>query len=569
MPEYRELIASFTTISRWLEAMQTAGTELNLQQIWADPTKKERKKFAAHSPAASGQVIPLDPKCKYKRGSQHAQQRIFPPPPFSGRDLVLQSVERTPRSLILDFGRLHFQIHLQTHTMAQIYSRQQWDVEICKVDEFNRGFKIGVAFDFGPYVLAFPTLDKIFTPHWAPSRDELPIRHADVYSDFAKFLEGLVEWMRNRWESDSVNMGGLAINVVREADIVFGGLGLSVFLTEYEVFRCPSRVARLCEAFWTFARRGHEDLKKLLQPCWHGFILAADQNQRLRYLSWLHVYGKQRTNLSARSKELYNEYLLVLDRYSSMNEDVTRSAECCLWDIFEPSFIRPAIQDKEIQLGHLIFGEEWQFLAWSPAEPKDPLTDALAGLEFPSNLIGPGKELLASSNRPSAEVLYSVVPVDEMEKETFQYTVMKTMTAARGPLEYCGMARLIKRQGAGQKEPIVSVCRLSEAIPHSLRMREIGGIERIGRDRKGAGKRKREHEDSLARGGWPSKIVRFDQPEADMQDVKENTEVEERPKKRRRSADLKLATEGSIYYEVRSTRSRTISVAPSADARLV
>lgn len=36
--------------------------------------------------------------------------------------------------------------------------------------------------------------------------------------------------------------------------------GLSPFLTEGELFSSVSRVARLCEAFWTFAHRSHQGL---------------------------------------------------------------------------------------------------------------------------------------------------------------------------------------------------------------------------------------------------------------------------------------------------------------------
>lgn len=37
--------------------------------------------------------------------------------------------------------------------------------------------------------------------------------------------------------------------------------GVSPFLTEREVFDCPSRTARLCDAFWEYAHRTHSDLE--------------------------------------------------------------------------------------------------------------------------------------------------------------------------------------------------------------------------------------------------------------------------------------------------------------------
>jgi hypothetical protein len=37
--------------------------------------------------------------------------------------------------------------------------------------------------------------------------------------------------------------------------------GVSPFLTEREVFDCPSRTARLCEAFWEYAHCTHTQVE--------------------------------------------------------------------------------------------------------------------------------------------------------------------------------------------------------------------------------------------------------------------------------------------------------------------
>ncbi|TFY56017.1 hypothetical protein EVJ58_g7891 [Rhodofomes roseus] len=606
MPEYRELFACALTVSRWVEQMHDSDTPLALQKIWADPTEKERCKYRSGHRASKGHVVEIYPEDKFRRGSKSAQKPIFPPAPFSGQrplrplsHLVLLSVERTPRSVILDFGPLKFQIHLQTHTMAQVYTRGQWDDEICQVNEMTRGFKIGMAFDFGTCVLAFPTLDKIFTPHWAFSKEELPVRHADVYTNFVGFLKGLVDWMENRWNNDRADMGGLAVNAIRDADTVFGGLGvysvvevfflagLSVFLTELEVFRAPSRVARLCEAFWMFAHRAHQDMTSLLQPCWHGFILAAEQKQRLRYANWLNVYAKRKTLISARMKALYMDYIDVLQRHDRDYEDVIiRGKDCQLYDVFEPTLIQAALSEKAVNLGHLIFGtDEWTLLSGTSGEsmqPGDPLTMTLPRLvptylyraegqkalwticpSFPPMLVAPCKENFVG--RRSGATAYTMVTGDLKEKETFQYIVTHTMSAARGPLEYCGMARIIRRQGAGRKDPIISVCRQSEQIPETYRNRELAGIRRVGKDRVGHGKRRRGDDGAYCAGGWQSKSTTSKQQNisTNPEEAKENTDINPRPKKRRRSADLKLVAQASmegLEHDERSTRGRSIPI---------
>ncbi|KAH9943886.1 hypothetical protein B0H21DRAFT_695074 [Amylocystis lapponica] len=285
--------------------------------------------------------------------------------------LVLRGVHATPRTVVLDLGKLFLQIQLHTHVTVQPYTRGQWDSEISQVTSAKRGFRIGMALDFGEYVLAFVTLDNIFTPHWGRSLADLPIQHADVYHEYHAFLSAVATWIDTRRLSKNTKQLGLAVNAVRGANRVFGGIGvytiievfylagLSVFLTEYELFSCPSRIARFCEAFWI----------QFLEPQYHGFILAATKAQRRRYSYWLHVYGKKATNMSLRMAQLRQEYCAV-----------TRSERRGLFDVFEPTLIQAALQ-KELNLGHLIFGEsQWRNMGGAvPAKP-DPLTKKLRAI---------------------------------------------------------------------------------------------------------------------------------------------------------------------------------------------
>ncbi|KAJ7825261.1 hypothetical protein B0H13DRAFT_1525160, partial [Mycena leptocephala] len=51
------------------------------------------------------------------------------------------------------------QVQLLKHTVTHVFHKSGWDEAICVVNKVERGFKVGVAFEFDNYVLAFLTLD--------------------------------------------------------------------------------------------------------------------------------------------------------------------------------------------------------------------------------------------------------------------------------------------------------------------------------------------------------------------------------------------------------------------------
>ncbi|KAI0367937.1 hypothetical protein BV20DRAFT_520392 [Pilatotrama ljubarskyi] len=280
MPEYTEAEACFHTVRRWYTDVQHRSP-LHLQAIWADATVQERKKMRKSSPGGKGLVYMLNPDSSIKRGSQHAQRYVWPHdiagrPRPSLNGLRLCGIDHTPRTLILDLGELHFQVQLLTHCTAQPYTRQQWDEEISQVSciENARGFRVAIALDLGDYVLALLTLDLLWTPHWFdPQIQDVPIQHLDVYEDYTAFLAALAECVERAANVGFHKKTALATTAVRETyRRVFGGVGtytvvelffmagLSVFLTEGELFACPSRLARLCEAFWAFAHRARTEI---------------------------------------------------------------------------------------------------------------------------------------------------------------------------------------------------------------------------------------------------------------------------------------------------------------------
>ncbi|KAK6972276.1 hypothetical protein R3P38DRAFT_3485602, partial [Favolaschia claudopus] len=150
-----------------------------------------------------------------------------------------------------------FQIQFLTHTSTHPMSRAAYESSIKVVNkEINmlRKFCVGMALVFKDHVLVFHSHDLVFQPTWACSRDELPAAASDFRSPSWDFPSALATWMLGRRDQDR---NGLACEAIRAANDVFFGIGvytvietssslvrLSPFLTEAELFDCPSRTAR-------------------------------------------------------------------------------------------------------------------------------------------------------------------------------------------------------------------------------------------------------------------------------------------------------------------------------------
>ncbi|KIM41958.1 hypothetical protein M413DRAFT_35516, partial [Hebeloma cylindrosporum] len=87
----------------------TTPEERTLKNIWVDATTNEASQYPPGSPVASGLVYPLESSSTIRRG-KGAQSPVFPPKyrspqnlPISTHNLVLKSVQSTPRSLVLEF----------------------------------------------------------------------------------------------------------------------------------------------------------------------------------------------------------------------------------------------------------------------------------------------------------------------------------------------------------------------------------------------------------------------------------------------------------------------------------
>ncbi|KAK6989028.1 hypothetical protein R3P38DRAFT_2572275 [Favolaschia claudopus] len=457
----------------------------------------------------------LDSSCTAKRGTNKSQGSVYPPMwRTTGKkkatnrlgELALVGMEYTYRGIILNLGGLFlmvfhplfprllphpFQIQFLTHTSAHPMSRAAYESSIKVVNKELRKFRVGMALVFKDHVLAFHSHDLVFQPTWACSRDELPAAASDFCSPSWDFPSALATWMLGRRDQDR---NGLACEAIRAANDVFFGIGvytvieifflagLSPFLTESELFDCPSRTARFGGGYVTFLDKSEKDLHKLIQPPMLDGYLAPTEQQRLGYINWLHVYAKDRCKIPLRMAELVDEYAnVVAERLELPDQWVRRDTET-LYDVFEPTYIRPALL-LERNLGHLIFGSElWQQLGGEAPKEPDTLTTYFEeqGLLNQPTFLRPGHYTLLflsdsdfSRSLPHRKVhtyrndkqLWSITPfpansrgrqcsrvrlsnfllnsLPHRKRMLFSHIVKNTKKVAIGPLEYCGNAHRV------------------------------------------------------------------------------------------------------------------------------
>ncbi|KAF8054957.1 hypothetical protein FPV67DRAFT_1459652 [Lyophyllum atratum] len=484
MPEYREVLAHFFTLQELFQFHQDTSSWYVIA-LWADASEKEATRLK-HIPAVKeGHVYQLSAKTTAVRGSRYVQTSLWPdmwrktssnrnPPPI--QSLQLQGLSTTNRAIILDLGLLHL----------KFYKSSVWHDSIRKVDKTSRVFRVVLALEFEDFVLAFLSRDLLSQPIWAKSKESLPPTPPDLFHEYLAFLECVASWMSSRrncardgpacdeiraWNT---TWSGIGVYTVSE---LFFDAGLSPFLTERELFDCPSRTARFCEAFWTFAYRSHVDLPQLLMQCTISGILAPTKEQRLTYKDWLHVYAKDRLQLS------------IL----AVSEDLWYRDATPLYDTFEPEYIYPALKlnvKKRVVLGHLIFGQkQWDTLRGGLGSDEDigedPLTlhySTLGFLDSNTHLrpdfyqsLLPGddrnkrstrKTYLYQGDKKGSKQTWSVTPAfpsnsrvdrnahhpssstnlitgSDRERLLFKHIVLNSSDVAIGPLEYCGNGRVI------------------------------------------------------------------------------------------------------------------------------
>src|SRR5437016_7118374 len=106
MPETVEIHVAGQHVAHFIE--ETSSRDRTVKNIFADATISESKNHPSGSLAASGHVYSLESSSTIQRGQNGDQSSLFPPKYMSPQDLpigthglVLDSVQSTPRSLIL------------------------------------------------------------------------------------------------------------------------------------------------------------------------------------------------------------------------------------------------------------------------------------------------------------------------------------------------------------------------------------------------------------------------------------------------------------------------------------
>ncbi|KAJ3001953.1 hypothetical protein NUW54_g6113 [Trametes sanguinea] len=399
MPERAEIFIQHKQVLYFIA--HTSPEERRLRSIWVDPTSEEQKSSPSTSPASAGLVYRLPAGSTIQRGAKKSKNTDNSEPTRSSQsgyaiypfwlcgDLakdsyILTASHFNPRSLVLEFRNassraLYLDIRLLLHVSVQIFTSQEWQDSICKVKCKRRGFKVAMALDLGPYVLAFLSHDLLFQVYWNDDIQRLPSSSVkDVLQNWPGFLHDVACWIQRRRLHARLR-DRPAFLAIHQADIfaglgnytlseVFHRAGLRLSLSERELFDNASRTARLCVAYREFALHAERALWPSMKRFFDGFKIAVERSQRLLYSKHLKVYGKEWTWVNARLGKL-------LDNALGAEQD----RQAPRFDMFEPSLVAASLAMEHGNLGHLIFGaQEWENLqqSWGlqVAEPQDSLT---------------------------------------------------------------------------------------------------------------------------------------------------------------------------------------------------
>ncbi|TEB22802.1 hypothetical protein FA13DRAFT_1818773 [Coprinellus micaceus] len=423
MPEKRELMAHHETAEYYRE--EVLEGECLVEDMWLDTTGTGKEK-PAHGPD-NRQVFRVSRDDRLVRGSKSGQTSVVPeiilwpalpedevgvvsaatPPSVSDLELRWAATHADGRALYLDFGSMFLKLAPLTHTSIQCYTRERWEKSVTKVDKGDRGFKVGLALEFKHFFIAFVSHDLVFQPQWFRHDPNLVGKSVverfglsnDVLRDYRELVRGIVGWMKER-RSRGKKRTSLACDSMRNSNVwiglgvysvseVFNIAGVSPLLTEKEVFDCPSRASRLCEAFWMFSHSFKGGFKKYVKPaiCRQTHLLAPTMAQRLKYQDALSIYGKTDVRMSARRGALVRQYKAKLEEYAKLTGPLYRDEIKDLpADAFEPDLVIDALTlsdpAKGLAYGHLIFGlKKWKSFGfdYSP-DSDDPLTELFTDL---------------------------------------------------------------------------------------------------------------------------------------------------------------------------------------------
>ncbi|KAK6984449.1 hypothetical protein R3P38DRAFT_2806467 [Favolaschia claudopus] len=241
--------------------------------------------------------------------------------------------------------------------------------------------------------------------------------------------------------------------------------------------------------------------------------------QRLRYADWFFVWAKDRTSMPRRMASLVDEFHFSIYSYATSDAVWSRNAPGIdMFDVFEPSFLDAALK-SDLNLGHLIFGSEsWVAYGGTQSQYDDPLT----ALYREHVNLSPKRHLQLGSR--------------------FKNIITQSLGVSIGPLEFCGIGHIVYIGPTAH----IALCKGDPVIPQFHEDRSLRGRDRISSHLDMTGKRKRARTDKENR-ALSTKLKKIDAGYVRAGIVDEgklstrNEEGEPKPKKRRLSADQKLA----------------------------
>ncbi|KZV64276.1 hypothetical protein PENSPDRAFT_690913 [Peniophora sp. CONT] len=364
----------------------------NLKRLlfhWSKKEIAERKKAGTLTKEQEeGRIFELTPDSEpFTRGPKTAQSPLFPPTLASGsqecgftlQDLRLKGFHNTSRSVIVDLGPLALQLQPLTHTSVQLYTAQDWQA-IEQTPRFKYGmnpehrmlnFHVGLALDFGEFVVAFVSHDLLFRPTWFSGEDwskgKTPYKDpVDVLNDFSGYLTYMTKWLNKSYPRlKPVSRTATILSFMHKHDKdLFPGIGqysrsevllragLSPELTVEEVVECRGRLYRLILAVLEFKLQALNTVwPQYVRAFVRDFMLAPTPKERLTLSNTLVSFAKREVSSTQRFKDQ------VIVYNNSVEEGVVRGERL---DAFEPTLIQNALQYAP-GFGPAILGETfWQ-----------------------------------------------------------------------------------------------------------------------------------------------------------------------------------------------------------------
>ncbi|KAF6759969.1 hypothetical protein DFP72DRAFT_1166793 [Ephemerocybe angulata] len=350
MPEVRECIAFHLAITPFFETALETGEDLTVLDLWADAAdsiKKETKLSQDRCPYR------LQNDSTAMRGHASGQEALYPEP------LLTREAWRT------------------------IYTAEQWKIMVRTPkpsENDHRRARVGLGIEMAAHTIAFISLDNLFESLWRDRFEALPRVYKNIYDGYSEWLELVVEWLeeveqkgkkgRALWEKTArsairdsegqMPFCGVGVYTVCE---LFHDAGFWPFMSLAELVHCPSRMARFCEALWSYVHKSYSDLQNLLAGAKVDGLFAASRSKRKEYVEWLHVYARQTCRMPARMAVLAEEQIARFTSFDDSESWYRFEGPVRVYDVFDPLYIKSALEHPGKAAG----------LPQRPAE-MDPLT---------------------------------------------------------------------------------------------------------------------------------------------------------------------------------------------------